>query len=389
MDAGIRISSTDSNAAVLAGMPLETSLSTFILYIGCYTGHGNKGIHAFRFKTTDGDLQPLGLAAEAVNPSALVLVPSNAGGNIQRMLAVRETSKAGDGMDGAILSYIVDQSSGTLQLVDEAPSHGDGPCSVALDESGRHVLVANFWGGTVAVLPLLRDGRFGKASAVVQNHGHSVHPERQTGPHPHDLRTMPGSRFAVVADLGMDQLLIFRFDSKTGRIVPAEIPSFQMKAGAGPRRITFSQNGSLLYVVNEIDCTVDVISVDRDTGNLKRLQTVATMNNDLKQPGDAAGILLHPSGRFLYTSTRQTSTIRLFQVDEVSGTLIPVHDFSTGGQCPSTFALDPSGRWLIAGNQISNNVALFPIDLSTGMLGRLQSSFPINTPSGFVFVPSK
>jgi 6-phosphogluconolactonase len=378
-----------SNALASTSVPSCASPPTFILYVGTYTGHGSNGIYAFRFRAADGNLQPLGLVAKAINPSALVLVPSIAlRGSVHRLLAVRETSKASDGPNGAVLSYIIDQSSGALQFVDETPSHGDGPCSIALDESGRHVFVANFWGGSVAVLSLQEDGHFGKASAVVQNHGHSAHPQRQTSPHPHAFRTMPGNRFAVVADLGIDQLLVYRFDPGTGRIAPAEPPSFQTKAGSGPRHLTFSQDGRVLYVINEINCTVAVLSVNRSTGSLKLLQTIATMNDDETQPGDAAELLLHPNGRFLYVSTRRPSTIRLFQVEETSGFLTTICDFSTAGQSPATFAIDPSGRWLIAGNQNSNNLVLFPIDLSTGTLGPLHSSMSISTPVSLVFSPA-
>jgi 6-phosphogluconolactonase len=369
------------------GATLHDSPGTFLLYAGTYTLHGSKGIYAFRFRACDGKIQPLGLAAEAVNPSALALVPAGSGGGAHRLLATQETSKTSNGMDGAVLSYTIDPSSGSLQLIDKASSHGDGPCSLALDERGRYVFVANFWGGSAAVLPLLPDGRFGKASAIVRSKGHSTHPERQTGPHPHAFCTMPGDRFAILADLGIDRLLIYRFDADSGHITPAAPPFFQIEAGSGPRHLAFSDDGRILYVINEISCTISVLSVDRTTGGLTLLQTIATMDPGLKQPGDAAEICLHPNGRFLYASTRQTSTIRLFQVDGRSGVLTPVRDFSTAGQSPATFALDPSGRWLIAANQISNNLALFPIDPLTGILGKLHSNTPVQTPSSLVFSP--
>lgn len=369
--------------------PFVSSANTSILYVGTYTGHGSKGIYGFRFTATNGDLQPLGLAAEAINPSALALVPSTAQhGSGRRLLAVRETSKEADGLEGAVLSYLIDQSSGSLRLVDQTLSHGDGPCSISLDESGRYVFVANFWSGSVAVLPLMANGRFGVPSAVVQNHGHSIHPQRQREPHPHAFRTTPNNRFAVVADLGTDKLSIYRFDSSTGHIAPTSPAFFQTKAGSGPRHLAFSHDGRFLYVIHEIDCTVSVISVDESDGSPKLLQTVSTMDEGLNQPGDAAELLLHTNGRFLYASTRQTSTIRLFQIDGTSGKLTPVRDFSTAGQSPAVFSIDPSGRWLIAGNQNSNNLALFPIEYSTGILGKLHSSISVNTPSSLVFVPA-
>jgi len=360
----------------------------FLLYAGTYTLHGSKGIHVFRFRASDGDLQPLGLAAEAINPSALLLAPvGERRGNVHRLLAVQETIKGSEGMDGAILSYTIDPSSGSLQLVDRASSYGDGPCSIALDERGRHVLVANFWGGTTAVLPFLPDGHFEKASSVVHNHGQSTHPQRQTRPHPHAFRTMPGDRFAIAADLGIDRLLFYSFDAGSGHIAPAVPSFFQIKAGSGPRHVAFSRDGHSIYVINEISCTVTVISVDVLTGKLALRQTVATMSEKEKQPGDAAEILVHPNGRFLYTSTRQTSTIRLFHIDGRDGTLTTVSDFPTAGQSPVTFAIDPSGRWLIAANQNSNDLALFPIDLSTGKLGKLHSITDLQTPSSLVFLP--
>ena len=371
-----------------SGMSPQNASGTFLLYAGTYTLHGSKGIYAFRFQAADGDLQPLGLVAEAINPSALVLVPARARhGGVRRLLAVQETSKNTDGMDGAVLSYTIDPSSGLLHLVDQASSHGDGPCSIALDEHGCHVLVANFWGGSTAVLPLLPNGRFGKASSIIYDHGRSVHPQRQTGPHPHAFCTMPGDRFAITADLGVDRLLIYHFQPRSGRITPASKPFFQIEAGSGPRHLAFSSNGRILYVINEISCTVTVLSVNLATGGLALLQTIATMAEHEKKPGDAAEILLHPSGRFLYTSTRQTSTIRLFYIDRRDGTLTFVRDFSSAGQSPATFAIDPSGRWLIAANQTSNDLVIFPIDLSTGMLGELHSKADLQTPSSLVFFP--
>ena len=360
----------------------------FLLYAGTYTLHGSKGIYVFRFRAADGDLQPLGLAAEAINPSALLLVPAGARrGSVDRLLAVQETSKGSNGMDGGILSYTINPSSGSLQLVDRASSYGDGPCSIALDQCGRHVLVANFWGGSTAVFPFFPDGRFEKASAVVHNHGRSTHPQRQTGSHPHAFRTTPGDRFAIAADLGTDRLLIYRFDASSGNIAPTVPSFFQIEAGSGPRHIAFSRDGRIIYVINEISCTVTVISVDVLTGKLALRQTVATIGEKEKQPGDAAEILVHPSGRFLYASTRQTSTIRLFHIDGRDGALTRVSDFSTAGQSPATFAIDPSGRWLIAANQNSNDLALFPIDLSTGRLGKLHSKTDLQTPSSLVFLP--
>lgn len=380
---------TASKVLAGAGVPFVSSANTSILYVGTYTGHGSKGIYGFRFTAINGDLQSLGLVAETINPSALALIPSAAQhSSVRRLLAVRETSKDTDGLAGAVFSYLIDRSSGSLKLVDQAPSHGDGPCSISLDESGRHVFVANFWSGSVAVLPLLADGRFGAPSAVVQNHGHSVHPQRQREPHPHDFRTTPNNRFAIIADLGTDKLSIYRFDSSTGHIAPTKAAFFQAKAGSGPRHLAFSHDGRFLYIIHEIDCTVSVILVDESDGSLKLLQTVPTMDEGLNQSGDAAELLLHPNGRLLYASTRQTSTIRLFQIDGTSGKLTPIRDFSTAGQSPAVFSIDPSGRWLIAGNQNSNNLALFPIERSTGILGKLHSSISVNTPSNLVFVPA-
>lgn len=377
---------TASKALAGTGTPFASSANAFILYVGTYTSHGSKGIYGFRFEATDGALQPLGLVAEAINPSALALVPSTAQHGVRRLLAVRETSKGTDGLGGAVFSYLIDRSSGSLKFVDQAPSHGDGPCSISLDENGRYAFVTNFWSGSVAVLPLLPDGRFGEPSAIVQDHGHSVHPQRQREPHPHDFRTMPNNRFAIASDLGIDKLLIYRFNANTGQIAPAKPAFFQTKAGSGPRHLAFSRDGRFLYVIHEIDCTVSVISVDELDGSLKLLQTVSTMDEGLSKSGDAAELFLHPNGRFLYASTRQTSTIRLFQIDGTSGKLTQVRDFSTAGQSPAVFSIAPSGKWLIAGNQNSNNLALFPVEPSTGILGKLHSSIPVNAPSSLVFV---
>jgi 6-phosphogluconolactonase len=356
----------------------------YLLFVGTYTDRGSDGIYVFRFTEKDGNLSPMGLAARAINPSSLAIVRSaNPHSKVVGLLSVQETSEATDGLQGGVVSYAVDDSSGNLQVVDRAPSHGDGPCSITLDDTGRYAFVANFWGGTVAVLPITADLRFNMATTVIQ----TFCPLRFVPPRPHAFQTIPGNRFAIIAELGTDRLLTYPFDARTGRIEATEPFAFELKTGSGPRHMAFLNNGRILYVVNEIACTVAALLVE-DDGRLQLLQTISTLEDGTRLPGDAAEVIVHPNGRFLYASTRRPSTICLYRIDSTCGRLSFVCDYASGGDSPAVFAIAPSGRWLIVGNQSSGNLAVFPIDPSTGLLGKLRLATPLSSPSSIVFFPT-
>ena len=333
----------------------------YIAYVGTYTGPHSKGIYAFRFDASTGELTPLGLMAESVNPSFLTIDPKG-----RFLYAAKEISNYEGQKSGGVSALATDQQTGKLAFLNEVASRGAGPCYVTLDKTGRYVLVANYDGGSVGVFPVGQDGRLGAASAFVQHTGHGVNPQRQEGPHAHAIELSPDNRFAIAADLGLDELLVYRFDSSRGTLTPNNPPFAKVEPGAGPRHLAFHPSGKFLYVINEMGSSVTAFSFD--AGTLRNLGTVSTLPKEFKGNNDAAEIAVHPTGTFLYGSNRGHDSIAVFSIDPAAGTLTPVEYASTRGNTPRNFAIDPTGSYLLAANQDSNSVVAFRIDAKTGRL---------------------
>jgi 6-phosphogluconolactonase len=239
---------------------------------------------------------------------------------------------------------------------------------VTVDKTGRFVLVANYFGGNVAVLPVLRDGSLGEATDMKQGAGSSINLERQEGPHAHCIVLDHANRFAYSCDLGTDKIMIFRFDSRRGKLNANKTPWVQLKPGAGPRHLTFHPSGKYAYVINELHATVTAFAYDRTSGNLSEVQTVPTLPPGFTAANTSADIHISPGGRFLYCSNRGHDSIAVFNIDERNGELTFVTHESTRGNAPRNFAIDPSGAFLLAANQKSDNIVVFRRDLKTGRL---------------------
>jgi 6-phosphogluconolactonase len=260
------------------------------------------------------------------------------------------------------------------------PSKGGAPCYVSITPDNKHVLVANYSGGNVAVLPILSDGSLGEPSDVAQHTGSSVNEQRQKGPHAHCIVPSPDGRFAFAADLGLDRVMIYRLDSEKGTLEPGEQPSVAVKPGAGPRHFTFHPDGKRAYVINELDSTVVAYTYDAAIGALTETQTVSTLPEDFTGDNYPADIHVSPAGRFVYGSNRGHNSIVVFAIDEYSGALSLVQHQPTGGEWPRNFAIDPSGRFLLVANQNTDNVVVFSIDPETGMLEPADRDLEIPAP---------
>ncbi|HXG46506.1 MAG TPA: lactonase family protein [Methylomirabilota bacterium] len=337
----------------------------WLVYIGTYTGPKSKGIYLSRLNADTGALTPAELAVETPSPSFLALHPSG-----RFLYAANEVGRFQDQPTGAISAFAIARGTGRLQLLNQQPSGGAGPCHLVVDRAGRNVLVANYGGGNVAALPLEKDGRLKPASAVIQHTGSSVNPQRQKEPHAHSINLDPANRFAYAADLGLDRVLIYRFDSAGGSLVAAQPPFVRVKPGAGPRHFAFHPNGRFAYVINELDCTVTAFRCDPKTGELKTAQTISTLPpGETHQPGfSTAEVQVHPSGKFLYGSNRGHDTIAVFAIDQKTGTLTPVENEPTQGKTPRNFGIDPTGSFLLAANQSSDTIVVFRIDPKSGAL---------------------
>jgi 6-phosphogluconolactonase len=250
------------------------------------------------------------------------------------------------------------------------------------------VLVANYGGGSVAVLPIDPDGRLRPASSSMQHTGSSVNPTRQKAPHAHAINLDPENRFAYVPDLGLDKVMIYRFDAAKGLLTAADPPYAVTAPGAGPRHIAIAPTGRTAWVINEIDCTIAGFTRDARSGALTPLQTISTLpeGETVKQGFSTAEVLLHPSGRFLYGSNRGHDSLTVFAVDPQSGKLTFVQNQPTQGRTPRGFNIDPSGGWLIAGNQDSSTVVVFRIDRETGRLTPTGQPTEVGMPVSVEFV---
>ncbi|PYR43470.1 MAG: 6-phosphogluconolactonase [Acidobacteria bacterium] len=343
-----------------------------LVYVGTYTGPKSQGIYVFRLEAETSavsqniTLAPVGLAAASPNPSFLALDAKR-----RLLFAVNEVGEFGGRPTGAVSAFAIDARKGTLALINQQPSMGAGPCHLALDRGGRHLLVANYGSGSVSVLPVAADGRLGAASDVVQHTGSSVNPERQKGPHAHCVAIDRANRFVFVCDLGLDKVLAYRFDGQRGTLTPHDPPFAQVKPGAGPRHMVFRPDGGFAYVVNELTSTVTAFRYDAGAGALHEVQTISSLPAHFDGANSGAEIDVHPSGKWLYVSNRGHNSVVLFDIDATSGTLTYVEEQGTGGFTPRHFGIDPSAAYLAVGNQNSNTILVARID---GARGRLKPS---------------
>jgi 6-phosphogluconolactonase len=357
---------------------------TFV-YVGTYTNEKSKGIYLFRLQSDDPQsvkLVPLGLAAETTSPSFLEI-------DLRRRLlfAVNEVGQFEGKPTGAVTAFAIDRETGKLTPLNQQSAMGAGPCHLVLDKQRRHLLVANYSGGSVCVLPVGTDGRLGAASDVVQHSGSSVNPDRQKGPHAHCVTMEPGHRFAFVCDLGLDKVMAYRFDASRGKLTPHDPPFAAVKPGSGPRHMVFRPDGRFAYVVNEMSSTVAVFAYAPGSGVLKEIQTVSTLPAYFTGDNTTAEIDVHPSGKWLYASNRGHNTIVLFNIDSAKGTLTYVEEQVTRGSTPRHFGIDPSGRHFAVANQNSDTILVAQIDAGNGRLKPSGELVPAPTPVCIKFLP--
>jgi 6-phosphogluconolactonase len=332
------------------------------LYVGTYTSGKSEGIYLYRMNLNTGELKRVN-STKAVNPSFLAI-----NGSKSHLYAVNEVTEFAGKSSGAVSAFSIDSAAGNLNLLNQQPSFGADPCHVIVDRTARFVLVANYTGGNVSVFPVRRDGRLGPATDVVQHHGSSVNKEHQEGPHAHCLILDHANRYAFATDLGLDKVLIYRFDARAGKLTPGKQPWVQLKPGAGPRHFTFHPNGKYAYVINELDSTITGFRYEAANGILHSMQTVSTLPAGFSGHNDCADLHISPSGKVLYGSNRGHNSIVVFAIDKSSGKLTYLEHVSTEGKTPRNFAIDPMGRFLLVANQESDSIVTLRIDSVTGRL---------------------
>jgi 6-phosphogluconolactonase len=349
------------------------------VYIGTYTGKKSRGIYTARFNPDSGRLTAPELAAPATNPTFLALHPSG-----HFLYAAGEVNTFEGKRAGGVHAFRIEPG-GKLNPLNSQGSGGTGPCHLAVDQTGRWVLVANYGSGSVAALPLSEDGRLGEASVAIQHHGSSVNPQRQAGPHAHFIAPDPLNQFALACDLGLDKVLVYRLNQPGTVLTANEPPSITVTPGSGPRHLAFHPDGRHVYLANEMASTMTVFEYQAKAGTLNPLQTISLLPESFKGQSTAAEVQVHPSGKFVYASNRGHDSIVVFAVDPKDATLKLVEHQSSGGRTPRHFAVDPSGGWLLVENQDSDNIVIIRIAGDTGLLTTTGQVVEVGSPVCLVF----
>jgi 6-phosphogluconolactonase len=335
----------------------------YLMYLGTNTVRGGKGIYVYRYEAATGQFEDLGLAAETPSPAFLAISP-----NHKFLYAVNETDEYQGQSSGMVSAFTVDAKTGKLTLLNQVASKGASPCHISLDHTGKFVLVANYTGGNLSVLPVGEDGRLGEASDFIQHQGHGPNHDRQEKSHPHWIGVSADNRFALNADLGLDKVFVYRFDASQGKLTPNDPPFAKLPPGAGPRHLAFHPNGKVAYVIDELNSTITTFSFDEKAGKLKELQAVPTLPKDFSGESTTAEVVVHPSGKFLYGSNRGHDSLAVYTIDPAKGILTLVEHVSVKGKTPRNFEIDPAGNRLLVANQATDNIVEFAIDATTGKL---------------------
>jgi 6-phosphogluconolactonase len=335
------------------------------LYIGTYTNTttGSRGIYSSEFTSRSGQFGPLVVAAETKNPSFLA-----------RHLSRPFLYAANETQDGTVSTFEIDAKGG-LKFLRSSSTGGSGPCYLAVDSSGKWLFVANYGGGSFAVLPILPDGTTGDPRVV--HHSGSGPSPRQNAPHPHQVVEMPDGTL-LVPDLGTDRVMRYQFDTTTGKVNPANPPDLRLPPGTGPRHLVASRDGKFVYVIGELANNVTVFAQSSPKADWAAIQTIGTVTPEFANRNTAAEIAIHPDGHFLYTSNRGENDIVVFSIESKSGKLTKVDAAGTNAG-PRFFTVDNSGRWLFCAGETSGTVNVFAIDPRTGKL-RLKPN-PLSVPS--------
>ena len=297
------------------------------------------------------------------------------------LYAVHEVREFAGRPGGAVSAFAVGRATGRLTLLNSTATAGRLPCHCTVDKTGRYLLVATHMDGTVELFRIEADGRLGPVLAVHRRAGSSVHPRRQASPHAHSVTLDPAGRFALVADLGTDQVAVYELDAERGTLTARPGRDVPVAPGSGPRHLAFHPGGRFAYLLSELAATVTSFAYEPADGRLRAVQTVSTLPSGFTGHRAAAEVAVHPSGRFLFASNRSygssgeppargEDSVAWFEIDQASGRLTPRGRVRTGGDTPRSFAIDPAGQLLYAASQRGGHLEAYLIDQRTGALSR-------------------
>jgi 6-phosphogluconolactonase len=377
-------------AAGLLGMALLPSATAgknsskdgkYFVYVGTYTRGDSKGVYAYRFDAKSGNLEKLGLAGEVVNPSWVTVHP-----NGKFLYAVSELGNDGKS-SGMVTAFAIDPKTAMLTKLNSVSSGGGGACHLAVDKTGKSLMVANYGTGSVAAIAIQADGRLAEKPVIVQHSGSSVNQSRQRGPHAHAVVLSADNRFLFVPDLGADKVFSYRLNPSEASIAANDPPSATITPGSGPRHFAFHPKNKYAYGLNEMKSSVTAFEYDSAKGALKEIQTISTLPKDFTGEDNSAEIEVDAKGRFVYASNRGHDSIAVFAIGK-DGKLALVENVSTKGKAPRNFRIDPTGAFLLAANQNTGNIVVFRIDQKSGRLTDTGKSVEAPFPVCLQFIPA-
>ena len=362
-------------AAIIAlGSLAQKNSNEHYLLVGTYTNGKSEGLYTYKFNSMTGEFGYVNVAKNCKNPSYLAVSP-----NEKYVYAVNETSSK-SGFGGNVTAFSFNKQTGSLSEVNKQSSGGNDPCYITVDKSGKWVVIANYTSGTVSVLPIKKDGSLDSAVTVIQHEGSGVNSDRQEGPHAHSTVLSRDNDYLFAQDLGIDKIMIYAFNNKTGQLTPAPTPYVEVEPGAGPRHFDFHPNNKYAYLIEELTGSISVYSYSGH-GQLALIQNISALPPDYTGPVGSADIHVSPDGKFLYASNRgESNTIAILKINQQTGMLTLVGHQSTLGKTPRNFNFDPSGNFLLAANQNSDDIVIFKRDKQTGLLTDTGKKIDVGNP---------
>lgn len=346
-------------ATLLTTLTQPVFAQDYYLIAGTYNSPKSEGIYVFNFNSADGIVKKIN-QVKTSNPSFVTISPDE-----KFVYSVEETGN--NNIGGSIAAFAFNKQTGALTLINQQASGGDHPCYIAIDKTGKWIFAGNYTSGSIAVLPILENGGLGAATSTVQHTGSGANKDRQKGPHVHCTVISPDNKWLFVPDLGIDKVMIYAFDARTGKLTAAKEPYAESAPGAGPRHFTFHPNNKFAYLVEELSGTV--VTFGYKKGKLKQLQRLSSMPDGDTSFAGSADIHVSPDGKFLYASNRSNSnTIAIYRIEEKKGVLTLITHQSVLGKTPRNFNFDPTGKFLLAANQNSDEIVIFKRDIETGLL---------------------
>lgn len=352
-----------------------------LVFISAFASGEKAGIHAFQFDTKTGALKPLHRTTDIQNPFFLAISLD------RKFLYAIDAKKFGGKEDESVAAFAIEGRTGQLLRLNQQSSRGTASCYLDVDATGKTVTVANYSTGSVAALPVQKDGSLGEAVSFLQHTGTGADPARQKGPNAHSIVVSPDNRFALAADLGIDKILTYKLDAATAKLTPNEAQPFvKMQPASGPRHVTFHPNGKRVYVINELNNTVTFLDYVTDAGTLTERQSISTLPADFTGKSACADLKITPDGNFLYGTNRGHDSIAAYRIaDDGKLTLLAIHP--SLGKGPQNLLITPDGQWLLCANMPGNSVIVFRIDPKTGGLAAVGEPIAMPMPSCIRWLP--